>query len=228
MTIHHCAADACSHANDSECLRAGREQLRAAAERAERPTPAQRMRATEVVRRALAEPVAEAVTGSLVTPAAAHPLRRLGGLLLLLLVALALLLAHGCVPAAAIEQARDEAATAHGHACDATLPMEARVIGASEFFAWRAQHVDLTGDDVPGLDALGPIPPEVLALLPPPASAPGEAPHCPVYDDAMPVVELPGRGGPCGCKAGKLCHAPCTACCGGNCDCALPPSRGGR
>ena len=82
-----------------------------------------------------------------------------------------LILASGCVPARAIEQARKEASIAHGHAVDAAgeLPIEARVIGASEARAWQEQHRALTGDYVPDSETWPPIPPEILALLPEPA-----------------------------------------------------------
>lgn len=88
---------------------------------------------------------------------------------------LSLSLLSGCVAPEAIDQARHEAAICHGHAADAALPLEARQIAADETRAWRAQHLALTGDDVPGAATWPALPAELDAV---PGGAPGvEAPR---------------------------------------------------
>ena len=83
-----------------------------------------------------------------------------------LLVACSLLFA-GCVAPEAIEQARNEAAICHGHAMDASLPLEARMIGADGERAWQAQHGALCGGDrVPGSETWEPLPPELAPAGP--------------------------------------------------------------
>lgn len=138
-------------------------------------------------------------------------------LLFVALLGLALIVAAcaGCVAPEAIEQARTEAANNHGHAMDTTLPLEARQVGADNTRAWRAQHLALTGDDVPGAETWPALPPEL---------APAKADRVETHD-AHPTrlpCEVPGNGsGDCGCGA-KSCRMPCTTCCGSS-GCAPPP-----
>lgn len=112
------------------------------------------------------------------------PLPFLGGLVVLCLVVVLILLA-GCVPQEAIEQAQTEAAICHGHATDERVSEDGRAIGASEERAWRAQHVSLTGEDVPQALAEGWAPLE------------SQAPRCP-DDDRPAFVQCEGPNGPMG------------------------------
>jgi len=62
------------------------------------------------------------------------------------ILALSLLaLTMGCVSAAAIDQARKEVGIQRGHANDATLPPEARMIGLVGEESWSAQLYNLDG-----------------------------------------------------------------------------------
>lgn len=164
------------------------------------PTRAQRQRAAEVCAEVRLAPTWSPV-----------PLL-LGAVVVLL--ALCLLLAAGCVaPPEAVDQAREQATVEHGHALDEDLPRQARERAADSMRAWRAQHVALTGDDVPGAERWPALPPELG-----PVEAP--APRCPDgYGEA-------GEGGHCGCPAAREdCRMPCTTCCPGGCPCGPPTGR---
>jgi hypothetical protein len=103
------------------------------------------------------------------------------GLVTTLVLAAAL---TGCVaPAEAVRQARVEAVVAAGHARDEKLPVEARLIGADEERAWSAQYRALTGDPVPELEGLAPLP-AWLAALENPEAVPADAVET---EDARPV-----------------------------------------
>lgn len=77
---------------------------------------------------------------------------------------LACLLLVGCVAPEAIEQARTEAALCHGHALDASLPLQARQIAADEQRAWLAQFRALDGHEVPGSEVWPALPPELAPV----------------------------------------------------------------
>jgi hypothetical protein len=132
-----------------------------------RPTTRQKRDAAEC----LAVPVQAVTAPAVVVAQRTHAFPVVVALSLVVIAILAVVVA-GCTPARAIEQARREAAICHGHAVDDSMSIDARVIGASEARAWQEQHRALTGDLVPGSEAWTAIPPEVLALVPPPSMDP--------------------------------------------------------